>query len=97
MGSYAQCMLGNMVIGVSKNDIDPELISLFDEDDKVVLDSFTPDIPKKLRSYSSDFIEDPYFRAVYYETTLEKVRDRLDVMGYTFRYLKDSVPTLDRS
>ena len=53
------------------------------EKDKVVLDSFTHDIPKNLRSYSSDFIEDPNFRVVYYETTLEKIRDRLDVMGYT--------------
>ena len=83
MGSYAQCMLGNMVIGVSKNDIDPELISLFDEKDKVVLDSFTPDISTNLSSYSSDFREDPNFRVVYYETTREKIRDRLDVMGYT--------------
>ena len=83
MGSYAQCLLGNMVIGVSKNDIDPELISLFDEKDKVVLDSFTPDISTNLSSYSSDFREDPNFRVVYYETTREKIRDRLDVMGYT--------------
>ena len=84
MGNYTQCMIDNLVFGISKNSIDPEFISLFDETDKVVLDSVSSSaIPPCLRSYSSVFIEEPSFRIVYYETPLRLVRDRLDVMGYT--------------
>lgn len=77
-------MIDNLVFGISKNSIDPEFISLFDKTDKVVLDSVSSSaIPPFLRSYSSEFIGEPSFRIVYYETSLEIVRDRLDVMGYT--------------
>ena len=82
MGSYAQCWLDDLFVGSSKNDIDLDLISLFRTRDKVVLSAPIRDLPIHLEHYREALEEDGDLKIVYYETPVNIVCDRLDVLGY---------------
>lgn len=89
MGSYAQCWLGDFFVGSSKNDVDPNLISLFREEDKrVVRDkSLTiPDVLKHWLDEESGQSDSPL--VVYYSTPAKLLRDRLELFGYTLETAK---------
>ncbi len=85
MGSYAQCWLDDLLVGSSKSDIDPELISLFRANDKVVLSAPILHLPPHFDHYRGSLEEDSNLKIVYYEIPVQVVRDRLDVLGYDQR------------
>lgn len=85
MGSYAQCWLDDLFVGSSKNDIDPNLMSLFRAKDKVVLSEPLNDLSPPLEHYRDQLEEDHNLKIVYYETRVDIARDRLDVLGYDLR------------
>ncbi len=82
VGSYSQCWLDDLYVGSCKNDIDTELISLFRPQDKIICALPMNDLPKHLEHYTESVLEDPELKAVYYETPIDVVRDRLDLLGY---------------
>jgi len=82
VGSYAHCWLDDLFVGSSKNDIDPDLISLFRPQDKVVLSAPIQDLPAHFEHYREALEEDATLRIVCYETSVDNVRDRLGVLGY---------------
>lgn len=90
MGSYAECWLNDFLVGSSKNDIDPDLISLFRESDKVVLSGPSPELPHHLHHHLNSLEEDDHLRIVYYEAPVDIVRDRLHVMGYSLSTSKQA-------
>lgn len=85
MGSYAQCWLDYFFVGSSKNDIDPDLISLFRQDDKIILSAPIHNLPRHLERYRESLNEDPNLKIIYYEAPVDVVRDRLDVLGYDLK------------
>ena len=91
MGSYAQCWVNNFLIGTTKNEIDPSLISLFRSADKKVISDLNMDIPEQLKHYQQSQLEEPELKIVYYETDAEIVRDRLNLLGYTLDNANESL------
>lgn len=93
MGAYASCRLGNFLVGLTKNDVDSDLISLFRASDKVILSEFTPDVlylHPNFYNYHESLEENSDLRIIYYEAPLDVVRDRLAVMGYSLRTSKEA-------
>lgn len=88
MGSYTQCWLDDLFIGSSKNDVDPEIISLFRPSDKHVVSNPTENIPAILKEYQETQKEEPELEIIYYEANATLIRDRLNVMGYTINTAK---------
>lgn len=83
MGSYAHCWLENFLIGSSKNDIDPSLMSLFRSSDKRIVTDPNQEIPTQLKHYQENQLEDPELKIVYYKANAVVIRERLNVLGYT--------------
>ncbi len=83
MGSYAHCWLEDFLIGSSKNDIDPSLMSLFRSSDKRVVSDPNQEIPKQLKHYQETQLEEPQLKIVYYEANATIIRERLNILGYT--------------
>lgn len=81
MGSYAQCWLGDVYVGCSKNDVDPNLMGLFRESDKHIVKDRSEAVPGVLNALLDEL--DDNHPIVYYEAPVPLVRDRLDVLGYT--------------
>lgn len=90
MGSYAQCWLDDLFVGSSKNDIDTNLISLFRPADKRILSSPIHNLPPHLEHYRESIEKDSDLRIVFYETSVDVVRDRLDVLGYDLSTAKQA-------
>lgn len=82
MGSYAQCWLGGLYVGSSKNDVDPAIMQLFRPPDKRVLPARSPDLPPQIRDWATD-LEDDDANVVFYITPATVVHDRLELLGYT--------------
>jgi hypothetical protein len=82
VGSYAQCWLDDLFVGSSKNDIDPDLVSLFRQEDKIVLSAPVHDLPPHLEQYRETLNEDPSLKINFYKAPISVVRDRLDILGY---------------
>lgn len=90
MGSYAQCWLDNLYVGSSKNDVDPNLITLFRSSDKVIIAPPVVELPFCLEQYRESLEEDDETRLVFYETSTEVARDRLELLGYTIDAAKEA-------
>lgn len=90
MGSYAQCWLDDLFVGSSKDDIDTDLISLFRPQDKIVLSAPIGNLPSHLAHYRESIDEDPELKIVYYETPVNVVRDRLNLLGYDLATTKEA-------
>ncbi|HQR99119.1 MULTISPECIES: HEPN/Toprim-associated domain-containing protein [unclassified Polaromonas] len=90
MGSYAKCWLGDLNVGSSRNEIDPNLISLFRQQDKVVLSAPFHKLPASLEHYRESLEEDSDLKLVYYQVPVNVVRDRLEVLGYTITTVEDA-------
>lgn len=81
MDEYGECWLDDFFVG-SMEGIDPDLLCLFREDNKVVITSPFTDLPPQLEHHREALNEDDSLRIIYYEASIDAVRDRLDVMGY---------------
>jgi hypothetical protein len=90
MGSYAQCWLDDFFVGSSKNDIDPDLISLFRPNDKILLSAPIRNLPHHLEHYQESLDEDKNLKIVYYQAAVNVVRDRLDVLGYNLNTVEEA-------
>lgn len=90
MGSYAQCWLDDMLVGTSKNDIDVDLISLFQPQDKIILSAPFSNLSKCLQHYQESLTEDPDLQLIYYSASASVIRDRLDVLGYDLETAKQA-------
>ena len=71
-----------MLIGSTRNFVHPDLISLFRRNDKIVLSPPIEVSQAHVLHHKEWLMEDPESRLVYYETTIDIVRDRLEVLGY---------------
>lgn len=90
MGSYAQCWLDDLSVGSNKNDIDTAIISLFRPKDKIIIESPTENLPVQVNHYQKALEEDPDLKIIYYEASLDVVRDRLNVLGYSLETAKEA-------
>ncbi|MHB1356251.1 MAG: HEPN/Toprim-associated domain-containing protein [Anaerolineae bacterium] len=90
MGNYGLCWLDDFFVGSSKNDIDTELISLFRAQDKIVRGSPIIDLPIPLKQYRESIVEDPTLQIIYYEASIDVIRDRLNVLGYDIVTAKEA-------
>ena len=91
MGSYAQCWLSDLYVGSTKNEINPDVMSLFRNTDKnVVREKMSLPLPQMNRwlaevegddSNANDDIDYPF---VYYAAPSTTIIDRLNLFGYTF-------------
>ncbi len=88
MSSSAECWLGDFLVGSSRNEIDPNIISLFRASDKQVVSDPTASVPEHFKDYQESQKEDAELKIVYYEASASLIRDRLDVMGYTLSTAK---------
>src|SRR5689334_19870511 len=87
MGSYAECWLGQLYVGSSKNDVDHGLMQLFRPADKRTLDPWSGQLPEQLKSWAND-VEDQTTKVVFYTSPVSVVRDRLEFLGYTLEIAK---------
>jgi hypothetical protein len=67
MGSYAQCWLGSLYVGSSKNDVDHGIMQLFRPSDKRTLPARSVDLPAQLKDWTND-LEDDDANVVFYTT-----------------------------
>ena len=88
MGSYATLFLGSLVLGETKDDIDPGLIWIFRPSDKR-----TERIDRRNRRQLAKYVEEDFideydesnpFISVEYRCTAAAAKDRLDLKGFTF-------------
>ena len=88
MGSYATLFLGSLVLGSTKDDIDPGLIWIFRPSDKR-----TERIDRRNRRQLAKYVEEDFideydesnpFISVEYRCTAAAAKDRLDLKGFTF-------------
>ena len=82
MGRYAQCWLGGLYVGSSKNDVDHGIMQLFRPSDKRTLPARSVDLPSQLKDWTDD-LEDDDANVVIYTTPAAVVQDRLELLGYT--------------
>lgn len=82
MGAYATCWVGNLEVTSSKNQVDPGVMNLFRAADRRVRRYGDPDLPP----YLAEQWEHPEdgIQFTYYEAPVSAVRDRLELVGYTF-------------
>lgn len=90
MGSYAECWLGDLHVGSSRNEIDPYLITLFRPLDKVVLSYPFHRLPSILEDYRESLEEDRELKLLYYQIPVNVARDRLEVLGYTLSTVEEA-------
>lgn len=82
MGSYAQLWLNDFFLSSTKHSVDPELIKLFrDTDKKIIQHPYNYEIPPQMKEYA---FEDDQLAIVYYQTNVSDLRERMDVIGYTY-------------
>lgn len=91
MGSYAQCWLSDLYVGSTKNEINPDIMSLFRSTDKnIVREKMLLPLPQmnrwlsKVEGNNSDADDDTDFPFVYYAAPATTIIDRLNLFGYTF-------------
>jgi hypothetical protein len=89
MGSYAQCWLGSLYVGSSKNDVDHGIMQLFRPSDKRTLPARSVDLPPQLKDWTND-LEDDDANVVFYTTPAAVVQDRLELLGYTLDTAKSA-------
>ena len=90
MGNYAHCWLDGLLLGSTKNTIDPGLISFFGANDKVILSPPIELSRPHLQHHRELLSETPDYRIIYYETSIDVVRDRLDILGYDRQNAEDA-------
>lgn len=83
MGSYAECWLGSIYVGSTKNDIDDSILQLFRATDKRHSRCATKDWPHPGRRWVSQSEPDEEVDVVYYSAPAWVVKERLELKGYT--------------
>jgi hypothetical protein len=83
MGNYAECWLGSLYVGATKNDIDPDLMLLFRAEDKVTVQGTAGRLPFQVRRWMHGVERGEEVVATFYRAPLPAVRDRLELRGYT--------------
>ncbi|MDK2979768.1 MAG: hypothetical protein PWQ55_115 [Chloroflexota bacterium] len=85
MGNYANSWVDSLYLGSSKNDIDPFIMRLFSTSDKNVVTNPKNDLPKILTDqWLHELGENEQFQIICYKTDLNIVKDRLNLLGYTY-------------
>jgi hypothetical protein len=84
MGSYAECWLGPFYVGSTDDNIDPAIIDLFRSSDKHIVSGTKKDVPFPLHHWTSYLEEDESVDVVFYSAPVNIIRDRLNLIGYTF-------------
>lgn len=85
MGSYAHCWLDDLLVGSNKNELDKDLISLFRESDKVIMQAPVAELPHALESYRESLEDDDELLLVFYKVPVHQARDRLAILGYDLK------------
>jgi hypothetical protein len=85
MGSYAECWIGNLYVASSKNGVDPMLMDLVRDGDKITALSTSTALPPQVaeRWNACDGENEDVVTVTYYRAPLRAVRDRLELRGYT--------------
>jgi hypothetical protein len=84
MGSYAECWLGSFYVGSTSDNVDPAIIDLFRSSDKQIISGTKKDVPFQLHHWTSYLEEDESVDVVFYSAPVNIIRDRLNLIGYTF-------------
>ena len=97
MSSYAHLTLGSLSLELSRNGVDPDLIWLFRPSDKRI-EQLTGRDSGSLREYIIEkyidyFDDDHPFTYIEYRCTVEEVRDRLELKGFTLDVAKERFRT----
>lgn len=88
MGTYAECWLGNLHFGSSKNDVDPQILALFQDIDRRVISDAAAVTHQVLREVAAETDFDEGQKLVFYVAPGNVIRDRLELMGYTLETCK---------
>jgi hypothetical protein len=89
MGNYAECWLGSLYIGSTKNSFDNTLMQLFRPADKRQHQAAVRDLPLPMHQWADYFEDDTEeVEVVYYSAPAYVVRDRLELKGYTLATAK---------
>lgn len=85
MGSYAECWIGNLHVGTSKNGVDRQLVGLFREGDRITCESTNPALPVQISNRWADENDKPKeaVSVTYYCAPVSVIKDRLELQGYT--------------
>lgn len=88
MGSYCELYISKFPIATTKNEVDPFLLSIFQPDDLVVFNRKIGDRFKVL--YGRDSEADETERAIQYISTANKIKERLNVIGFTMKRVEEA-------
>jgi hypothetical protein len=86
MGAYCILEISNFPIAATKNEIDPFILSLFQQEDQNSYQRRIGDRNKMLYNQEED--DDEIETVVEYSSSAKEVRDRLEVMGFTMKKVK---------
>lgn len=97
MGSYAECWLGSLYVGSTKDDIDDSILQLFRATDKMHSRCLSKDWPHPGRRWVSSSEPEEEVDVVYYSVPASVARERLDLQGYTLSTAKEAFMKYIRS
>lgn len=84
MSNNAGVWLDNFYLGATHKDIDPSLMAICRPSDKHVMSAKYHQLPAHSQQWAYDYHEEDNLDSVYYSTPINIIRDRLDLLGYTF-------------
>jgi hypothetical protein len=88
MGSYCELFVSKFPIATYKNAVDPLVLSIFQPEDLVVFDRKIGDPFKLLHGRDSE--SDERERAIQYISTAKKIKERLNVIGFTIKRVEEA-------
>ncbi len=88
MGSYCELYISKFPISTTKNEVDPFLLSIFLPEDLVVFERKVGDRFQLL--YGRDDEVEENERAIQYVNTAKNLKERLDVIGFTMKRVKEA-------
>jgi hypothetical protein len=83
MGSYCELYISKFPIATTKSEVDPFLLSIFQPKDLVVFERKVGERFQLL--YGKDDEVDEKERAIQYVNTAKKLKERLDIIGFTMK------------
>lgn len=83
MGQYCELYISDYPIAITKNEIDPFILSLFQPEDLRTFERRIGDRNQLL--YGRDDYDDEIEQAVEYSNSAKNIKDRLEIMGFTLK------------
>jgi hypothetical protein len=90
MVAYSKVYVGPSLLGRKKDEIDYEVMALFEESDKRVLSEPEGSVPVQLRHYFTELDFESGDRVVYYTMPIAAARELLELWGFTLGTAKEA-------